>query len=187
MSALCGSLNNFSTSRFCTDASDALSLCNPRYTLYADGREDLLEMMAHGELQNIHPGCRWFMMLLGNLFCQSQKKTKPKPKQLWCKLNVFIPYYGTWNQIGKSYHFVILYFFSRNSPSMNHELTWLNSQLIAAQVGYLVHFVSPLIFYLVWENAVQVVTDTYFSKQWAAVRTHWGSIRVPPQKCSPKL
>lgn len=71
MSALCGSLNNFSTSRICTDASDALSLCNPRYTLYAAGREDLLEMIAHGELMNTHPGCRPLTMLLETLLCQS--------------------------------------------------------------------------------------------------------------------
>ncbi|KAI1240932.1 hypothetical protein IHE44_0009382 [Lamprotornis superbus] len=46
MSAPRGPLNNLSTSRICTDGSDAASLCNPRYTLYAAAREDLLEMMA---------------------------------------------------------------------------------------------------------------------------------------------
>ena len=73
ISALWGPLNNFSTSRFCTDVSDALSLCNPRYTLYADGREDLLEMIAHGELTSTHPACRPLTMLLSTLFYQSQK------------------------------------------------------------------------------------------------------------------
>lgn len=24
---------------------------------------------------------------------------------------------------------------------------------------------------------------TYLSRQWAAVSTHWGAIKVPPQKC----
>lgn len=86
------------------------------------------------------------------------KQNHTKPKQLWCKLNFLIPFYGIWNQIGKSYHFVILCFFSQNSASMNHELTWLNSQLVTAQVDYLVHFVSPLIFFLTWENPVQVIT-----------------------------
>ena len=73
MSTLCGSLNNFSTSRFCTDASDALSLCNPRYTLYADGREDLLEMMAHGELMNT-PRTQTTYDVIGHLVLSKPEK-----------------------------------------------------------------------------------------------------------------
>lgn len=72
ISALRGSLNNFSTSRICTEGSVATSLCNPRYTLYAAGREDLLEMIAHGELMNTQPGHRQLTMLLGTLLYQSQ-------------------------------------------------------------------------------------------------------------------
>lgn len=72
MSALCGSLNNLSTSRFCTDDSVACSLCNPRYTLYAAGREDLLEMIEHGELMNTQPEQRSLTMLLSTLSYQRQ-------------------------------------------------------------------------------------------------------------------
>lgn len=72
MSALRGSLNNFSTSRICTDGSVATSLCNPRYTLYAAGREDLLKMIEYGEVMNKQPEHRPLTMLLSTLYYQSQ-------------------------------------------------------------------------------------------------------------------
>jgi hypothetical protein len=34
-------------------------------------------------------------------------------------------------------------------------------------------------------DLMPVTHGTYFSKQWAAVRTHSGAIKVPPQKCCP--
>lgn len=74
MSALCGSLNNFSTSRFCTDGSNALSLCNPRYTLYADGRDDLLEKVAHGEMTKTDPGYRHLQSYLAPFFWSKTEK-----------------------------------------------------------------------------------------------------------------
>lgn len=93
MSALWGSLNSFSTSLFCTDVSNALSSCNPRYTLYEDGRDDLLEMIAHSEHINTCPGHRPLMIMLGTYFFKIRKES-----QLWSKLVFVIPYHGMWNQ-----------------------------------------------------------------------------------------
>lgn len=179
MSALCGSLNNLSTSRFCTDDSVACSLCNPRYTLYAAGREDLLEMIEHSELMNTQPEQRSLTMLLSTLSYQRQIAS--------FGVNV-IPYNGTWNQIGRRHHCdsVLQSKFSLNEWQIDLAQFSTGCKLFAISLGWLLGLLFLLLFSILCKKLlVQTITDTYFSKQWAAVRTHWGSIRVPPQKCRP--
>lgn len=185
-SALYGSLNNFSTSRFCTDASNALSLCNPRYTLYADGLEDLLEMIAYGELTKTHPGHR---PLTGySVPCSGKARKKPHLRH---KLSFLIPIMAPEIKLAKV---ITMYLFLQSKLCFNE--LWLNLpqfSIAASWVEKELKLVISSILFLLWFSTwckkilVQVITDTYFSKQWAAVRTHWGSIRVPPQKCRPKL
>lgn len=99
-----------------------------------------------------------------------------------------IPYNGTWNQIGRRHHCDsgLQSKFSFNEWQIDLAQFSTACKLFATSLGRLLGLFFLLLFSILCKKLqVPTITDTYFSKQWAAVRTHWGSIRVPPQKCRP--